>query len=272
MPFQEQPIAFQALALGRHLTVEYYDCNAQVLADAALMEKIFTEAARKSGATVLESSFHEFQPQGVSGIVVICESHFAVHAWPEHDYAAVDIFTCGDQIDFQLAAETLRGALGSHSMVISNAMSRGLIGQNGHLLREEPNHTVVSECTMSWRKRYESCDAWGMLASIDIYECPDEMLNKGVVRNILGSLCEKLNADMCCTDCCVNFHDPERGSGMRFTQILDSGTVTGRYSVERKTFYCDIFLGNFFDPREVSEMLINALDGSYYRLQVAMRQ
>ena len=55
-------------------------------------------------------------------------------------------------------------------------------------------------------------------------------------------------------------------------QILDSGTVTGRYSVERKTFYCDIFLCNFFDPREVSEMLINALNGSYYRLQVAMRQ
>lgn len=272
MPPTEQPIAFQALALGRHLTVEYYDCDAQVLADTVRMEKLFNEAAVISGATVLESSFHEFQPQGVSGIVVICESHFAVHAWPEHDYAAVDIFTCGDQIDFELAAETLRQMLGSRSMVISNAMSRGLIGQNGHLLREEPNHTVVSECTMSWRKRYESFDAWGMLASIDVYDCPVEMLNQGSVRNLLGMLCEKLNADACCANCCVNFHDPERGSGMRFTQILSNGTVTGRYSVERQALYCDIFLGSFFDPRETAEEIINALNGSYYRLQVAMRQ
>ena len=103
MNFSEQPVKFQALALGRHLTIEYYDCNASILADATRMEAIFVEAAKTSGATVLESSFHEFQPQGVSGIVVICESHFAVHAWPEHDYAAVDIFTCGDQIDFDLA-------------------------------------------------------------------------------------------------------------------------------------------------------------------------
>jgi len=267
----EQPINFQALALGRHLTIEYYDCNTKVLADVAGMEKLFVDAAVKSGATVLESSFHEFQPQGVSGIVVICESHFAVHAWPEHDYAAVDIFTCGDQIDFELAANALRNALGSRSMVISNVLSRGLIGQNGHLLHEEPNQSV-SECSLSWRKRYESVDAWGMLASVDVYDCPDALLNENTVRNIAGNLCEKLNAAKCCSLCNVMFHAPERGEGLRFTQILDAGTVTGRYSAERKTFYCDIFLCKFFDPREISEMLINSLQGRYYRLQVAMRQ
>ena len=168
MSVLEQPITFQALALGRQLTIEYYDCNAHTLADVEVMKSIFLEAAEISGATVLESSFHDFHPQGVSGIVVICESHFAVHAWPEHDYAAVDIFTCGDQIDFQLAASSLRDALGSRSMVISNVLSRGLIAQNGHLLHEEPNQTV-SECSLSWRKRYQSVDAWGMLASVDVY-------------------------------------------------------------------------------------------------------
>ena len=267
----EQPINFQALALGRHLTIEYYDCNPGVLADVAAMEKLFVDAARKSGATVLESSFHEFKPQGVSGIVVICESHFAVHAWPEHDYAAVDIFTCGDQIDFQLAASSLRDALGSRSMVISNVLSRGLIAQNGHLLHEEPNQTV-SECSLSWRKRYQSVDAWGMLASVDVYECPESLLSESTVKSITGALCEKLNAAKCCASCGVTFHAPERGEGLRFTQILDAGTVTGRYSLERKTFYCDIFLCKFFDPREISEMLINSLHGRYYRLQVAMRQ
>ena len=163
----EQPITFQALALGRHLTIEYYDCNAHTLADVKGMENIFLEAAQRSGATVLESSFHAFQPQGVSGIVVICESHFAVHAWPEHDYAAVDIFTCGDQIDFELAAAILRERLSSRSMVISHTLSRGLIGQNGAVLHEKPTENTAGG-TLSWQQRYQSADAWGMLASIDV--------------------------------------------------------------------------------------------------------
>ena len=268
----EQPITFQALALGRHLTIEYYDCSAQVLADVEGMERLFVEAAKTSGATVLESSFHAFQPQGVSGIVVICESHFAVHAWPEHDYAAVDIFTCGDQINFDLAARTLQQALQSRSMVISNALSRGLIGQNGAILREKPLSDAAVEGAMSWRKRYESADAWGMLASIDIYDCPTEEFTAGNVCSVLQMLARQLGATPCSEKCCAAFHDPERGKGLRFTQILDSGTITGRFSLERQTFYCDIFMCRFFDPREISEALINALNGSYYRLQVAMRQ
>ena len=88
----------------------------------------------------------------------------------------------------------------------------------------------------------------------------------------MTELTQSLAAQVCSEKCCVQFHDPERGKGLRFTQILDSGTITGRVSMERKTFYCDIFIGRFFDPRQISETLINALHGSYYRLQVAMRQ
>ena len=267
----EQPIAFQDLALGRHLTIEYYDCNAQVLADVNGMERLFVEAAQSSGATVLESSFHAFQPQGVSGIVVICESHFAVHAWPEHDYAAVDIFTCGDQIDFDMAARTLQQSLRSRSMVISNALSRGVIGQNGTILRERSTSDQTVG-TMSWQQRYDSADAWGMLASIDVYESPIEMMTPGSICSVLNDLSRVLSATPCGSNSCAEFHDPERGNGLRFTQILDCGTITGRCSVERQTFYCDIFMCRFFDPRTISEALINALGGNYYRLQVAMRQ
>ena len=271
MSVLEQPITFQALALGRHLTIEYYDCNAHTLADVEGMEKIFVEAAEISGATVLESSFHAFHPQGVSGIVVICESHFAVHAWPEHDYAAVDIFTCGDQIDFELAAATLREKLSSRSMVISHALSRGLIGQNGAVLHEKTAENTV-EGTLSWQQRYQSADAWGMLASIDVYECAAELLTAGNVSAVLEDVSDVLGVEFCGKGCCAEFTDPEKGGGLRFTRMLDAGTITGRYSLERKTFYCDIFLGRFFDPRKVSETLINTLNGSYYRLQVAMRQ
>ncbi len=268
---QKQPISFQALALGRHLTIEYYDCDAQTLADSQLMQNIFVESAKISGATVLESSFHAFDPQGVSGIVVICESHFAVHAWPEYDYAAVDIFTCGDQINFDLAAETLRDRLKSHSMVISNTLSRGIIGQDGNVLHEKSSGKNA-DGVLSWQMRYEKSNAWGMLASIDVYDCPEENLTPGNICSVLNELSKALHTEPCSSNCCADFHDPERGKGLRFTQILDAGTITGRYSLDRKALYCDIFLGRFFDPREISETLINALNGSYYRLQVAMRQ
>ena len=264
----EQPISFESLALGRHLTIEYYDCDARVLADVNGMEKLFVEAARNSGATVLESSFHAFQPQGVSGIVVICESHFAVHAWPEHDYAAVDIFTCGDQIDFELAVQTLRKSLRSRSMTISNALSRGIIGQNGAVVQEKSSESNL-EGALSWRKRYESANAWGMLASIDIYDCPEEMLSNGSICDTLLVAANKLKASPVKS---MELHPLEQGKGIRFIQMLDSGTINGRCRRENGIFYCDIFLCRFFDPREISEALIDSLKGSYYRLQVALRQ
>ena len=71
-----------AVALGRQMTVEFYECSARILADVCRMEEIFLEAARVSGAHVVNSNFHSFAPLGVSGVLVISESHFAVHAWP----------------------------------------------------------------------------------------------------------------------------------------------------------------------------------------------
>ena len=115
--------------LGHQMMIEYYECDHAVLTDIHELERVFLEAARLSGAHVVGSHFHLFQPQGISGVVVISESHFAVHAWPEYDYAAVDIFTCGETIDFQIAETTLRRGLDSRRHVIVGEFDRGLITQ-----------------------------------------------------------------------------------------------------------------------------------------------
>ncbi|MEM9835184.1 MAG: adenosylmethionine decarboxylase [Bacteroidota bacterium] len=81
--------------LGRHLLLELYGCSAPLLKDRAQLETILLAAARAMEATVIESRFHTFQPYGVSGVVLIAESHLTIHTWPEHGYAAVDIFSCG---------------------------------------------------------------------------------------------------------------------------------------------------------------------------------
>lgn len=86
-------------ALGRHILVEFYDCNPDILNDEIYIETEMLEGARKAKATIISSTFHKFSPHGVSGVIVIAESHIAIHTWPEYKYAAVDIFTCGETID-----------------------------------------------------------------------------------------------------------------------------------------------------------------------------
>ena len=85
--------------LGRHLIAELAGCSCQLLDDSDLLEQHLNEAVRRSGATIVRSVFHRYNPQGVSGIVIIAESHFSIHTWPEYDYAAVDFFTCGDTVN-----------------------------------------------------------------------------------------------------------------------------------------------------------------------------
>ena len=106
-------------ALGRHLLVELHDCNKEVLNDLGLLRDIMVKAAIDCGAVVLGDSFHHFNPQGVSGVVIIAESHLSIHTWPEYGYAAVDIFTCGTFVNPDKAAEVLIEKLGSknHSIM-----------------------------------------------------------------------------------------------------------------------------------------------------------
>jgi len=75
------------------------------------------EAARQANATVVTSTFHHFYPQGVSGVVVVSESHLAIHTWPEKGYAALDIYTCGDTTDPQKAVDYVVSSLGAKEVV-----------------------------------------------------------------------------------------------------------------------------------------------------------
>lgn len=98
--------------LGRHILVEYYNCDKEILNDHQRIETYMNQAAREAKATIVESVFHLFNPWGVSGAVVISESHLTIHTWPEYGYAAVDLFTCGDEVNpwdaFNYLSEALK--------------------------------------------------------------------------------------------------------------------------------------------------------------------
>jgi S-adenosylmethionine decarboxylase len=80
---------------GQHLLAEYHGCNVEVLDDLKRIESLLNEAARAAQTKVVASVFRPFDPQGVSGVVVIEESHLSIHTWPEFGYASVDFYTCG---------------------------------------------------------------------------------------------------------------------------------------------------------------------------------
>ena len=86
-------------ALGRHVLAELYGCDGELLNDVKRVEKIMVDAALAAGAEVREFVFHQFSPQGISGVVVISESHLTIHTWPELGYAAIDVFTCGERVN-----------------------------------------------------------------------------------------------------------------------------------------------------------------------------
>jgi len=83
------------IQVGLHLVVELYGCNPKYISKLSNYKEKIERVVKKSGVTVLKSYHHQFNPHGVTSIFLLAESHFTVHTWPEYNYMAVDIFTCG---------------------------------------------------------------------------------------------------------------------------------------------------------------------------------
>ncbi len=96
--------------LGTHLIAELFNCNEFHINDVKKVEEVMMAAAELSSATIIKPFFHKFSPYGISGVIIIAESHFTIHTWPEYGYAAVDIFTCGD-LNYQVALEHIKNEL-----------------------------------------------------------------------------------------------------------------------------------------------------------------
>lgn len=265
----EGPIVDTRMALGRQVTLECYDCNRGILADPARMEQIFLEAAHKSGATVISSHFHAFEPQGISGVVIISESHFAVHAWPEYDYAAVDIFTCGESIDFDVATATIRDGLLSGRTIISSLMNRGIVNNQGVERMMTVCEDQVNSYSLSWKSRFERTHAHGISASIDLYECSLNSLDLAAIVQGLGELLRR----ECNLEPVGKVHTYSGENGMIALRLnLIGGMLSGHIDLEQGSVYLDIFGAEYFEPRIAAEAALASFKGHHYRMQIAIRQ
>ncbi len=131
-------------ALGRQILVEFYKCNSDILKDVKTIETAMLSACQKAKATIVRHTFHEFSPFGVSGVVVIAESHVAIHTWPEYNYAAVDIFTCGETIDPWIIYKHLEEQF--QSLQSSNMeIKRGLFETGDKKLLHKPQPDIAPD-------------------------------------------------------------------------------------------------------------------------------
>jgi S-adenosylmethionine decarboxylase len=130
-------------ALGRHLLLELFDCDAEAINSLDTVKASMVEAAKRAQATIVDVVFHEFNPFGISGVVVIAESHLAIHTWPEYRYAAVDVFSCGDVLQPQVAADYLVEQLGAARASVVE-LQRGIFVNHPRKLLHKPAGAPVA--------------------------------------------------------------------------------------------------------------------------------
>ena len=259
-------------ALARQITIEYYDCDERRLLDKETLENAMLAAARESGATIVSSSFNSFEPQGVSGVVVIAESHFTVHAWPEHNYAAVDMFTCGD-IDLDRAVDALQASLAARRTVISADLNRGLLPDLQGYDQVADIGDPESSYPFSWGKEADGDQPWGLLSSVDIRNCnPDTIRSAEKIEAFVVALCDRIKMRRY-GDCqIVHFGEDEKVAGYSMTQLIETSLVSGHFANASNTAYIDVFSCKFYEPRQVAEFAVSFFEGSDYKLNIAVRQ
>jgi len=135
-------------ALGTHIVCELSGCGSQALTNVDGVHAMMIDAARAANATIMESAFHRFEPQGVSGTVILAESHLSIHTWPEKGYAAMDFYTCGDHTDPWLACQYAAQRLGAKSM-LTTEFKRGIEAKNGRFTHvvtatESADHPLIA--------------------------------------------------------------------------------------------------------------------------------
>ena len=132
-------------ARGTHIICELSGCDARVLTEVDRVRSIMVGAANEANAEILKVAFHRFQPHGVSGVVVIAESHLSIHTWPESGYAAVDFYTCGDHTYPWRACEFAAKKLGAQTM-LTTEVKRGIASMNGqytHVVLEHAGRSLA---------------------------------------------------------------------------------------------------------------------------------
>ena len=260
------------VSLGKHVILECYECDLETLNSPEVLEELFLEAAEKSGATVMGSNFKKFEPQGVSGVVIIAESHFSVHTWPEYRYAAIDMFTCGSRINFETAKDVFRRRLGCKKMVVAGELDRGLVVED-RLTYAKPMTFFKSRSTQSWKTKFEKENAWGLLTSIDVHNCDPALIRDAeAVKRFAIELSDYIEMQRFGETVVVDFGQDERVSGFSLVQLIETSLISGHFANQSNNAYIDIFSCKYYEPGAAANFCISFFKGENYTMNVTLRK
>ena len=132
--------------IGYHYIVEAAGCDPEILRDPDRMRDILTRAAKQGNLGVRNSFFYKFAPEGVSGVVIVSESHISAHTWPEKGYAALDVYICGDQAKPEIAIQVFLREMGATDAHVTE-IKRGI-----------PDEDVYTHAMLTWDETFENGD------------------------------------------------------------------------------------------------------------------
>ena len=119
-----------SLRLGEHYICDLSGCDRELLMDSDRAYALFAAAVRESGLTVLDEGFYKFSPYGFTGFLLLSESHASLHAWPEHGYCAIDLFTCNLKLDLTALIENLKTVLAAESYTLRRLDRSSLVNSS----------------------------------------------------------------------------------------------------------------------------------------------
>jgi spermidine synthase len=220
----------------------------------AYVERVMMDAAIVANATIVAHTFHQFAPQGVSGAVIVAESHFAIHTWPEFGYCAIDIFTCGSHTDNDAALAVIKKSFEADSdEVIGVKIRRSYDGSDiDTVITDRKSADAVLSTMKNQHEESEqkavSGQAWGVLSSVDLTNCnPDIIRSAEKIKEYVEKLCELIEMKTF-GDCqVVHFGQDEAIAGYSMVQLIETSLISGHFANLTNNAYIDIFSCKEYD-------------------------
>lgn len=268
------------LFLARHVTLDYYDCDTDVLLNNKLLEEKLKDSAKIVWATIINSEFNTFEPQWVSWVVVLAESHFTIHTWPEYWYVAIDMFTCWN-MEMEKWIDLLTKVFKSKRVELVTDLKRWKATElewKKWDYDKKSNKIVLAEKWNNWEKEFEENNAWWITSSIDIYWCdPNIIRDSEWIKRYVKELCELIQMKTYWDTHIVHFWEDEKVAWYSMTQLIEISLISGHFANATNATnatnaaFLDIFSCKYYNPQVVADFTVRYFKGKYYKLNINMR-
>jgi S-adenosylmethionine decarboxylase len=259
--------------LGRHFTLEFYDCKKSKILSLKKIERIFLDAVLVSGETALKKSFNYLEEKGINGVITTSCTDFSIHGWAEYNYVTVDIFTCSAFFNINEITKKLENSLHSQNSILSINENRGIISSNAVKYVTPNGADNEHENSSSWEEQFQRADAWGLSSSIDIYDCDPELIkNADAIKYFVYELCDLIEMKRFGECNVVYFGENEKVAGYSMTQLIETSLILAHFANESNTVYLDVFSCKSYQPEVVSTFAQKFFKGKRTKLQVNIRQ